>query len=166
MRRLAFVPLIGVLMLALIAPVSAQPVRDTLVQDIPVTGTLTSGAAFEGTLDITGITRNAAGQLEFAGEVFDAAGDSVGEFTAIVGQLTGNGAPGRSCDILFLDLGPIFLDVLGLQVNLSQIILDIDAVSGAGNLLGNLLCGLVGLLDGGGPLAAIDRLLTRIGNLL
>jgi hypothetical protein len=46
-----------------------------------------------------------------------------------------------SCQILFLDLGPIFL--LGLQVDLSEIALDITAVRGQGNLL----CGLVGILD-------------------
>lgn len=51
------------------------------------------------------------------------------------------------CDILFLDVGPIFLDLLGLQVDLSEIVLDVNAVSGPGNLLGNLLCGLVGILD-------------------
>ena len=51
------------------------------------------------------------------------------------------------CDILFLDIGPIFLEVLGLEVDLSEIVLDINAVAGPGNLLGNLLCALVGLLD-------------------
>ena len=53
----------------------------------------------------------------------------------------------QQCQILFLDLPPIFLDVLGLQVDLSAIQLDITAVTGPGNLLGNLLCELVGILD-------------------
>ena len=52
-----------------------------------------------------------------------------------------------TCDILHLDLGPIALDILGLQVNLSRVVLDITAQSGAGNLLGNLLCAVAGLLD-------------------
>jgi len=51
------------------------------------------------------------------------------------------------CDILTLHIGRINLDLLGLVVNLSPIDLNIDAVSGPGNLLGNLLCALVGLLD-------------------
>jgi hypothetical protein len=51
------------------------------------------------------------------------------------------------CPILHLDLGPIFLDVLGLEIDLSRIILDVTAVSGPGKLLGNLLCALLGLLD-------------------
>ena len=52
-----------------------------------------------------------------------------------------------TCEILHLDIGPISLDLLGLQVNLSEIVLDITAQSGAGNLLGNLLCAVAGLLD-------------------
>jgi hypothetical protein len=63
------------------------------------------------------------------------------------------------CDILHLELGPLNLDLLGLVVNLNRVILDIDAVSGAGNLLGNLLCAVVGLLDNPG---ALSGLLNRI----
>ncbi len=51
------------------------------------------------------------------------------------------------CQILFLDIGPIFLDLLGLELDLSPITLDLTAVRGPGNLLGNLLCGLAGILD-------------------
>jgi len=54
---------------------------------------------------------------------------------------------GEACDILFLFLGPIFLDLLGLQVFLSPVLLDVNAQPGPGNLLGNLLCALAGLLD-------------------
>lgn len=73
----------------------------------------------------------------------------------------------RRCQILFLDIGPIFLDLLGLQVDLSQITLDITAVAGAGNLLGNLLCALAGLLDQFPlNLTAIDQLLAQINAIL
>lgn len=51
------------------------------------------------------------------------------------------------CPILTLDLGPLFLDLLGLEIDLSRIELDITAVAGPNNLLGNLLCAIVGLLD-------------------
>jgi hypothetical protein len=57
-----------------------------------------------------------------------------------------------TCDILFLTVGPINLDLLGLVVNLSPIVLNIDAVPGPGNLLGNLLCAIAGLLDPGSNL--------------
>lgn len=53
----------------------------------------------------------------------------------------------QSCQILDLTLGPLHLDLLGLVVDLSQVDLDITAVPGAGNLLGNLLCAVAGLLD-------------------
>ena len=43
---------------------------------------------------------------------------------------------------------PITLDLLGLQLELSRITLDLDAVPGAGNLVGNLLCAVAGLFDG------------------
>ncbi|QSW97858.1 hypothetical protein [Haloterrigena alkaliphila] len=53
----------------------------------------------------------------------------------------------QTCDILFLNLGPIDLNLLGLVVNISEITVNVDAQSGGGNLLGNLLCAVAGLLD-------------------
>ena len=52
--------------------------------------------------------------------------------------------------MLHLVLGPLDLDLLGLVVHLDKVVLDITAVPGAGALLGNLLCAVVGLLDGTG----------------
>jgi hypothetical protein len=69
------------------------------------------------------------------------------------------------CDILYLSLGPLFLDLLGLTVDLSNIELDLDALAGAGNLLGNLLCAVTSLLDLG-PLAALLNLLAQINDIL
>ena len=66
------------------------------------------------------------------------------------------------CEILNLVLGPLHLDLLGLVIDLNQVVLNITAVPGAGNLLGNLLCAVAGLLDGPGPLGAIAGLLDRI----
>jgi len=45
-----------------------------------------------------------------------------------------------SCLILFLEIGPINLDLLGLQVFVSQIQLQVTASRGPGEILGNLLC--------------------------
>ena len=53
-----------------------------------------------------------------------------------------------ACPILDLSLAPINLDVLGLVVETSPICLEITAYEGGG-LLGDLLCGVAGLLDGG-----------------
>ncbi len=60
-----------------------------------------------------------------------------------------------TCAILHLDIGPISLDLFGRQVNLSRIVLDVTAQAGAGNLLGNLLCAVAGLLDQPGGLARL-----------
>jgi hypothetical protein len=53
-----------------------------------------------------------------------------------------------ACPILHLELGPLDLNLLGLRVQLNQVVLDVTAVPGPGNLLGNLLCAVAGLLDG------------------
>jgi hypothetical protein len=67
-----------------------------------------------------------------------------------------------SCDILFLQLGPLDLNLLGLVVHLDQVTLEITAQQGPGNLLGNLLCAITGLLDGTGTLTQIAQLLNQI----
>ena len=69
------------------------------------------------------------------------------------------------CDILHLELGPLDLDLLGLVVHLNKVVLDIDAEPGAGNLLGNLLCQIVGLLDGSN-LTLLAKLLNQLLALL
>ena len=67
------------------------------------------------------------------------------------------------CEILNLVLGPLHLDLLGLVIDLNQVILNITAVSGAGNLLGNLLCAIVGLLD---QPSLVDQLVKLLNQLL
>ena len=74
--------------------------------------------------------------------------------------------PGNACPILALDLGPINLPVLGLVVRTNQIQLRIDAVQGPGNLLGNLLCGITGILNPGAlgstPLGQLAQILNAL----
>jgi len=48
------------------------------------------------------------------------------------------------------------------MVHLDKVVLDITAVPGAGNLLGNLLCAVANLLNGGGALQQIINLLNQI----
>ena len=59
-----------------------------------------------------------------------------------------------ACPILNLALGPINLSLLGLNVDTSPICLDITAQRGGG-LLGDLLCGVANLLNGGIDLGTI-----------
>jgi hypothetical protein len=73
-----------------------------------------------------------------------------------------NAAGQNSCDILNLVLGPLHLDVLGLVVDLNQVHLDISAVPGAGNLLGNLLCSVAGLLDNGNGVNGLANILNHL----
>jgi hypothetical protein len=47
-------------------------------------------------------------------------------------------------------------------VHLDKVVLDVTAVAGAGNLLGNLLCAVAGLLDGTGVLGQVSSLLQQI----
>ena len=70
-----------------------------------------------------------------------------------------------SCPILNLVLGPLNLNVLGLVVTLNQVNLNITAIPGAGNLLGNLLCDVAGLLNPVGGLN-LSSLVTVLNQLL
>jgi hypothetical protein len=131
---------------------------NSLLSNIAVTGTDQLGRPFTGTLTVTRFALDRqSGTLLVSGVITDAAGN-VDRFTnAVVQQLTG------TCPILDLDIGAIHLDLLGLVVDLAPIHLDITAESGPGNLLGNLLCALVGLLDNF-P-ATLQQILNIISNI-
>jgi hypothetical protein len=133
-----------------------------------VTGTLPGGGTFEGVLSITNfVFQNGqllvSGVLEGTATVGGVVTEITQTFTNIVASLLGGAG---QCTILTLDLGPLDLNVLGLQVDLSAISLDVTALRGPGRLLGNLLCAVAGLLDAGGPLQGITALLNRINDLL
>ena len=72
-----------------------------------------------------------------------------------------------SCQIVDLVLGPLDLDLLGLQVHLDTVHLNITAQGGPGNLLGNLLCAVAGVLDGSTGLNGIlNGIVTLLNQLL
>lgn len=102
-------------------------------------------------IDITSVTLDpATGILTAVGKIGNQAFDLAGQLTL---QQNGN------TPILHLEINEIHLDLLGLKVDTSPICLDITAESGSGNLLGNLLTDVAGLLDGGGALPGIGDLL-------
>ena len=113
---------------------------------IPVTGA-GGGAVFTGTFQLQKFATNAAGELVANGMLTGVVttrdvhqrGPHAVSLPAAITQAT--------CEILHLDLGPLSLDLLGLQIDLSRIVLDITAQPGPGNLLGNLLCGVANLLN-------------------
>ena len=94
--------------------------------------------------------------------VTDAAGAVVGTATSTVTAPVQIAQATGSCQILHLVLGPLDLNLLGLMIHLDRVVLDITAQQGPGNLLGNLLCAIAGLLNG----PANIPLLTQIANLL
>ena len=129
---------------------------------IPVTGT-GSGGTFAGTFELRRFVQRdgavwASGML--TGTVTSATG-VVGTIVrnvllpVVIGEAT--------CDILHLDLGPLSLNLLGLQIDLSRIVLDITAQAGPGNLLGNLLCAVANLLN---DPSGLTRLLNSILDIL
>jgi hypothetical protein len=131
------------------------------------TGSLAAGTAV--TVAKVQITHFAydAGQLYVDGGLFDASGNQIGTFSHIPATLTSSGGTTQpTCPILTLDIGAIHLNLLGLVVDLSPIHLSITAQSGSGNLLGNLLCAVANLLNGGGLATQIQSLITQINNLL
>jgi hypothetical protein len=146
------------------APAAAVAAAPAATTTLPVTGTLPDGTAFTGAIsNLTASVVNGVAQLSgtITGTGLPAGGTT---FTAPIQNLQ---AP-SGCQILTLNLGPLHLDLLGLVVDLAPVNLDITAVPGAGNLLGNLLCAVAGLLDNpGNPLngiiALLNRLLTGLG---
>ena len=69
------------------------------------------------------------------------------------------------CQVLNLVLGPLDLNLLGLKVHLDRVVLNIVAASGAGALLGNLICAVAGLLDGTGLLNLL-KLVNQLNRIL
>jgi len=125
------------------------------------TATLTNaGTVVNGTLSNLQVV-NQAGQLLLNGTFTDTAGNATAFSTPIL-----DATAAGSCQILDLTLGPLDLDLLGLVVHLDQVHLNITAQSGPGKLLGNLLCGVAGLLDNGASNNAIANLLNRLLGLL
>jgi hypothetical protein len=161
---------------------TAAAERAALLTNIPVTGVLANGGSFTGTLTATKITVDeATRQLTMTAVLNGTATKATGEIVNVANQtvtapvtLSRAGmrssviqpAAQASCGILNLVLGPLHLDLLGLVLDLNQVVLDLTAQTGAGNLLGNLLCALTGLLDVPGAIASISHILDSINNIL
>jgi hypothetical protein len=179
MRQRTLALLLGVIMLSLM-PLSfsadarnAKPLDRTSANDlslipvaggvsVPVTGTTSKGGKFAGTFAIKqfSVVNNqivAVGTL--TGTIQNGVGNVIGTILKTISMIvTFNGA---TCDILHLELGPLDLDLLGLQVHLDKVVLDITA-DPSGGLLGSLLCAVANLLNTNGALSDIANLLNQI----
>jgi hypothetical protein len=145
---------------------------------VPVTGSFTDTSGgqgvFAGTFTPTKFAAShhkvlAIGTL--TGTLTDSAGTALGTVSKTVStplvaptstQASPAALPAVGCQILDLRLQPLDLNLLGLTVHLDTVHINITAVPGPGNLLGNLLCAVAGLLDGGQLGALLASLLNQI----
>jgi hypothetical protein len=162
MQHRALVALVATLLTALVVAPAGEA-RDTsdVFRDIPVTGNAAGGGTFQGVLEVQRFAveqRQLVARGVLDGTLRDANGAvrpvTDQSVTLPVGQLR------ATCRILHLVLGPLDLDLLGLEIHLNRVVLDIVARRGPGRLLGNLLCAIAHLLDRRPPLlgAAANRL--------
>ncbi|MGH2679137.1 MAG: hypothetical protein ACRDG8_01415 [Actinomycetota bacterium] len=146
------------------AAVAAPPAPG--LNDIPVTGSFGEGGTFTGTFDIERFAAQGGEVVavgDISGVLTDAGGTVIGSVTDVATALP---LQSVSCEILDLTLGLLDLDLLGLVVHLDTVHLNITAEQGPGNLLGNLICAVAGLLDNDAPANAIARLLNQLLGLL
>jgi hypothetical protein len=155
------------------SPVVAENEAGTM--KAPITGTTEDGRKIKGAFtpskfeEVNGklvVTGTAAGKVVGKGAPESWKDEEVTATVerAISGAPSGGKAVG-TCDILNLVLGPLDLNVLGLEIHLDTVMLDIIA-NPAGGLLGELLCEVANLLSGG-PLGGLfDQLLGFLEDLL
>lgn len=157
MKRLALATsILFIAVLATAAPALAQgnSSKNANAITVPVTGA-GGGSTFAGTFQLQQFAVS-QGQVVANGLISGIVTGANGTTTSVVQSVSiPVQASGSTCQILHLDLGPLSLNLLGLQVNLSEIVLDITAQSGAGNLLGNLLCSVTNLLNNPTGLAGV-----------
>ena len=154
------------------ASAAQQPAETPLTRTVNVTGT----KGFKGTFAIDRFaTRNGKmiaigtlkGTVRKNGKTKRIKPRTVRMPASVAGTASGAKAsqfppiPG-ACTILNLSIAPINLNLLGLSVRTNQIDLRIDAVPGAGNLLGNLLCAVTGLLNPTGALGPLTGAINQL----
>lgn len=176
LRLLSLTLALSMLLFSVFAFAPARPAAAASTASFPITTTLLDSAGntvgtLTGTVSNLAVAPNGTGGLNVTGLLNGVAtftaGPLAGQTANIVNQtfstlLTASGA----CTILHLTLGPIDLNLLGLMVHTNQIVLDITAQAGSGNLLGNLLCAVAHLLDSNGAPLTLSNLLNRILGLL
>jgi hypothetical protein len=137
------------------ATASAQDATTPVAQTVPVTGQAKNGKAFSGTYTIKKFVQRggkawAVGTLRGKLKNRSVTRRGVQMPAAVVAPAQSSQVPvptPGACQVLNLVLGPINLNLLGLRVATNQIRLLVEAVPGAGNLLGNLLCAVTNLLN-------------------
>jgi len=168
MRRL-LIAMLAIFVVAHAVPVEAAPPGQPQGLEIKnVKGTLPGGGSFTGDILIEKFLPEGGSKLQVrvVGTILQGTATTAGgviqsitneAFSApatLVSGTSQNSAVQVICPILFLDIGPIELDVLGLVIDISEITINVTAIQGGG-LLGSLLCALANLLQNGLPLGAL-----------
>lgn len=100
--------------------------------NIPIQGPVSHDSSFVGSLTITAFTFGGTRQLLLTGVLNGTVTDITGAKTKVQNQPFTAPATvtdsGRTADVLLLDIEPIHLDSLGLQIEFAQITLDINAI--------------------------------------
>lgn len=142
---------------------------------IPVVGSGAAGSQFNGTFKVTGFHYDSG--VVYADGILTGVATTASGVTSVLQTVSSAlqlpssaapiaAAPAASCSILNLVIGPINLNLLGLSITTDQITLNITAIPGAGNLLGNLLCDVTNLLNPSSQLASLlNQILGILGGL-
>src|ERR1044071_3402426 len=150
-----------VLCLSLLTPLAVTTAGAQPAPPGPATGIPVVGSVVGGTINaVFNLTRFAVqnGQIVAVGTLVGTiTNTATGVTSAFAQNIALPVTATATCEILHLELGPLDLNLLGLMVHLDKIVLDITAQSGPRNLLGNLLCGLAGLLDSNATLSSIAQ---------
>jgi hypothetical protein len=129
---------------------TATPAAVPLAKTLKLTGATKSGKKFNGKFTIDHFIAKGGKTYALGTLTGKLAGKKVTKHNVKlpVSQNTSSAAAAQaSCQVLDLVINPITLNLLGLVVHTDTIHLNITAVPGAGNLLGNLLCGILGILN-------------------
>jgi len=165
-----FLAITAALMMPVTASAQNNPVQKA-TSSVVVTGTTTTGAVFNGILKVTSVAADSVtGALTAAGTLTGTLTSATGSVLGTVTNMAVSGIPltgvSGSCTILTLTLGPLDLNLLGLMVHLNQVVLNITAQPGPGNLLGNLLCSVANLLNGGNLSGTLTQLVSLLNQIL
>ena len=153
----------------LVGPVAGASAATTksvpFAKKVAIAGTAKNGKAFKGTYTITRFAKK-NGKLYSVGTLKGKLGKrSVTRQNVVMRahrQAAGSAQAAATCQVLNLVLAPLDLNLLGLKVHLNQVVLNITGETGAGNLLGNLVCAITGILDPQGGLTGLVQFLNSL----
>lgn len=131
--------------------------------------TVDSAKFGDATVNVTRFAVNAAGKPVASGTVTSEKRGQVGTFSNAEVTVV---PAAEGCTILTLNIGPIDLILLGLCARLygatenDPVTITITGETGPGKLLGNLLCGIAGLLDGQTPVNRLNIIVVILNRIL